>query len=340
MIPSRRQISYALEEINTPNLNLSGWTAKYDTLDMTARKKSRAADQRPRHKWLRQGQPIAFDRLIQSILDDFFKEDPAARLRLLATNLAKHSGAARSKVLAKQLQQLAIAYEHIDQDWGTSGLDELVRFFIDSHIERMLPRILKVMLHQLNVEGLLTDTQSPVHYQEHMRLAAGLSQRMSQATEVFITDIYSVLVSADRKKRNKVSPGGKTSPLKQYSHALCFHYERLHPVWRTVKSIYKKSDNRRLAQKTVLEKFSDLGKGERWSITPERIGLPPKLLDLVEAGDPYEGSAECLAYKHAALLCGFQIGRYTVKQLKRIVAEHKKMMGVEYYNSTFKTKNT
>jgi hypothetical protein len=307
---------------------------------MTARKKSRAAYQGPRHKWLRQGKPIAFDRLINSIVDDFFKEDPSARLRSLATDLEKHSGAARANVLAKQLRQLATAYGHIDRDWGTTGLDELVRFFIDSHIERMLPRFLKVMLHQLNVEGLLTDTQSPVHYQEHMRLAAGLSQRISQTTEIFITDIYSVLISADRKKRNRVSPGGKTSPIKQYSHALCFHYERLHDVWRTVKSIYKKSDNRRLARKTVLERFSDLGRGERWSITPERIGLPAKLLDQLEAGDPYEGSAEYLAYKHAALLCGFQIGRYTVKQLKRIVAEHKKMMGVEYYNSTFKTKNT
>jgi hypothetical protein len=307
---------------------------------MTARKKSGAAYQGPQHKWLRQGKPIAFDRLINSIVDDFFKDDPSARLRSLATDVEKHSSEARANVLAKQLRQLATAYENIDRDWGTTGLDEFVRFFIDRHIERMLPRFLKVMLHQLNVEGLLADTQSPVHYQEHMRVAAGLSLRISQTTEIFITDIYSVLISADRKKRNNVRPGGKSSPLKQYSHALCFHYERLHPVWRSVKLIYKKSDDRTLARKTVVEKFSDLGKGERWSITDDRIGLPAKLLDQLEAGDPYEGSAEYLAYRHAALLCGFEIGKYTVKQLKRVVAEHKKMMGLEYYNSTFKTKNT
>ena len=83
-----------------------------------------------------------------------------------------------------------------------------------------------------------------------------------------------------------------------------------------------------------MNKFSDLGKGERWAISPERIGLPPELLDKAESTDPYESSAEYLAYKHAALLCGFS--NHTVKQIKRVVADHKKMMGVEYYNSTFK----
>src|ERR1044072_6529454 len=137
--------------------------------------------------WFRQGKPIAFDRLINSIVDDFFKKDPSARLKWLATDLEKHSGAARAKALARPLRHLATAYEHIDQDRGTSGLNEVNRYFFDSHTERMLPRFLKVMLHQLNVEGLLTDTQSSVHYQEHMRLAAGLSQQISQATEYMRT---------------------------------------------------------------------------------------------------------------------------------------------------------
>jgi hypothetical protein len=60
------------------------------------------------------------------------------------------------------------------------------------------------------------------------------------------------------------------------------------------------------------------------------------LLDQLEEGDAYTSSAESLAYQHATLCCGFQIGAYSVKQIKRVTADHKKMMGVEYYDATFK----
>jgi len=300
---------------------------------MTRRKKhSTTGHRRPR--WSRKGKPIKFDRLINSIVDDFLKQDPSTRIRILAADLCKNASGKGAKPLATRLGRVADAFDTIDRDWGTPGLRNSVRFFVDSHIEGMLPRVLTVMLYQLNVEAILTDTHCPIRYQEHMRLLAGLPQQLSQPTEVLITDIYRLLISSDRKKRNKIAPGGKVSPLKQYAHALCFHYERLHPIWRNVKSIYKKTSNRKIARKTILERFSDLGKGERWAINAERIGLPIKLLKKAESIDPYESSAEYLAYQHAAVRCGF--GKYTVKQIKRVVADHKKMMGVEYYNSTFK----
>lgn len=305
-----------------------------DAINMTTRKKHPTAYRRPHHKWLRKGKPIKFDTLIRSIVDDFLKKDPSARIRLLATDLSKNAPAKAAKPLATKLGRVADAFDTIDRDWGAKGLSNSVRYFVDSHIERMLPRILTVMLYELNVEAILTGTDCPIRYQEHMRLAAGLPQELSQSTENLITDIYGILISSVRKKRNKITPGGKASPLKQYAHALCFHYERLHPIWRTVKSIYKKTSDPKIARKTVLERFSDLGKGERWAINVERIGLPIKLLKRAESIDPYESSAEYLAYQHAAIRCGFE--KYTVKQIKRVVAEHKKMMGVEYYNSTFK----
>ena len=96
----------------------------------------------------------------------------------------------------------------------------------------------------------------------------------------------------------------------------------------------EKTSDPKIARKAILKRFSDLGKGEPWAINAERIGLPIKLLKRAESIDPYESSAEYLAYQHAAIRCGFE--KYTVKQIKRVVAEHKKMMGVEYYNSTFK----
>lgn len=305
---------------------------------MTARKKRRVVYKGPRHRWVRQGKPIKFEKLIGSIVDDFLKQHPSVRLRLLATALSKSAATKRTRVLANNLQKVARAFNNIERDWGASGLSNSVRYFIDTHIERMLPRYLTVMLHQLNVEAMLTDTKSPIGYQEHMRLAAGLQPQMSNSTERLITDIYLDLISADRKKRNRISPGGKVSPLKQYSHALCFHYERLHPIWRNVKSTYKKVGDRNLARTMILSTFSKLGAGERWSINKDRIGLPPGLLDQAESKDPYESSAEYLAYRHAAFMCGFGIGTYTVKQIKRVVSDHKKMMGAEYYNSTFRTK--
>jgi hypothetical protein len=283
---------------------------------------------------VRQGKPIGFNKLITSIVDDFLEQDPATRIRLLVTDLSKNAAAKRAEPLTKKLRHVADALEVIDREWGVLGLSNSVRYFVDAHIEQMLPRVLRVMLYQLNVEAILTETQSPIRYQEHMRLAAGLSLQLSQSTETLITEIYGLLISAARKKRNNIQPGGKVSPLKQYAHALCFHYERLHPIWRTVKSIYKKTNNPKLAEKIARDKFLDLGKGERWAISDDRIGLPPKLLEKAASLDRYEASPEYLAYKHAAICCGFQ--NYTVKQIKRVIVEHKKMMGVEYYNSTFK----
>ena len=180
-------------------------------------------------------------------------------MRELAVILEKDEK--RGRKLAERLKGISTSFQNIDQDWGTSGLKEMVTHFIDFHIEKMLPRLLNVTLHQLNVEGLLTDTECMVHYQEHMRLAAGLPQRISNSTDSFIADINSIPVTAERKKRNKIRPGGKTSPLRQYSHALCFHYERLHPIWRTVKAIHNRYGDSKRARKDVVLKYSELGKG-------------------------------------------------------------------------------
>lgn len=305
---------------------------------MPARKKNHKHYRRARPNWFRKAKPIKFDDLITSLVNEFFELDPSSRIRLLATDLTKNVPAKRAEPLASKLRRIADAFETIDRDWSVLSLSNSVRYFIDTHIEQMLPRVLTVMLYQLNVEALLTETQCPIRYQEHIRLAAGLPQQLSKSTETLITEIYEILISAARKKRNKIHAGGKVSSLNQYAHALCFHYERLHPIWRTVKTIFKETSDSKKAGKIVLDRFSALGKGERWAISEDRIGLPPKLLKQAKSLDPYESSAEYLAYKHAAICCGFGKRNYTVKQIKRVVADHKKMMGVEYYNSTFKRK--
>jgi hypothetical protein len=178
-----------------------------------------------------------------------------------------------------------------------------------------------------------------LRYQEHMRLAAGLPENISKVTDDFITEIHSSLIAAGRKKRNKVTPGGSTSPLNQYADALCFHYERLHPVWRAAKSIFKEQRSVKDGRQTIIKEFRQLGDGERWTTKPELIGLPLKLVNKLAKGEPYISSAEYLAYEHAAFLCGFEIGKYSVKQIKRIVGGHKKMMGAEYYDSRFKNRS-
>jgi len=238
---------------------------------------------RPKARWIRQGKPLSYDKLIWTTVERFFQKTPEERLRALAIILEKDEK--RGKKLAERLKVIATSFQDIDKDWGNSGLKDMVTHFIDLHIEKMLPSLLNVTMHQLNVEGLLTDTECMVHYQEHMRLAAGLPQRMSNSTDSFIEDIDSILVTAERKKRNKIRPGGKTSQLRQYSHALCFHYERLHPIWRTVKAIYNRYGDSQQARKEVVLRYSELGKGERWAIKVERVGLPPKLLDQLEEGD-------------------------------------------------------
>lgn len=46
-------------------------------------------------------------------------------------------------------------------------------------------------------------------------------------------------------------------------------------------------------------------------------------MEQLTSADHYTSSAEYLAYKHAAFMCGFGINDYGVKHIKRVVAEYK-----------------
>lgn len=216
-----------------------------------------------------------------------------------------------------------------------------VMFHVDAHIEFNLVNALRALLYQQMIEALVGANQTPEKYQEHMRHAAGLKRELTADTEKFLTRLHQRLYADSRKKWMNIHPGGSKSPLTKYQDALARHYERLHPIWKQAKRLYKKHGGGVKGQEAVKHAY------EGWSpfiegtlgaknAKPEHIGLPNRLIAKLGNVKDYESSPEYLAYEHAAFLCNFKIGSHSVRQIKAVVRAHKRMLGTEYYNHTIK----
>jgi hypothetical protein len=269
-----------------------------------------------------QGESISYIEFIWRDIERFMSKTLEERLQELIDFLEKQ-GSKTDKRLAAQLRNMGVKLKKVDVEWEADGVAIDIAESVDWYIEEMLPRYIYSMLHQLMIEGLIASHRSPEQYQEYMRSAAGLENKMSTATEDLITQLHSRLIGVARKDRNQITPGGSASPLKEYEVMLYLHYKRLLPIWRDVKRIFKQHDDKSKHEAIQL-KYNNLGVGESWTIKPEYIGLPDELLSQLEKNEEYISSPQYLAYQHAAFLCGFQIGSYSIKQLKRVVSEVKK----------------
>ncbi|MBA2524281.1 MAG: hypothetical protein H0V18_00665 [Pyrinomonadaceae bacterium] len=292
------------------------------------------------------GESISYNDVIWRTIVRSMSKTPSERLNNL-TDILDKEGSKTEKALARQLRAMAAKIDRMDFDWGAFGVTVMMTDSVNLYIERMLPRYLSAMIHQLTVEGLLTSTGSPLRYQEDIRTAAGLKTKLSVDTEEFITQVHSHLIDTPRKRRDQVKPGGSDSPLKQYSSALCFHYEWLCPLWTDAKKLFKKNGGCQKGREAVRYKYRHLGRFARWAKKkPNYIGLPDELLNKLSANRGAEYSRpKYLAYEHAAYLCGFGVGEdrakrnktvYSVKQISRVIGDHREELGVEYYDSLFR----
>ena len=219
-----------------------------------------------------------------------------------------------------------------------------VMFHVDAHIETNLLSAIRALLYQQMIEALIGADQTPERYQEHMRRAAGLKMELAADTERFLTRLHQRLYADARKKWLNIHAGGSKSPLTPYIYAICFHVERLHPICKEAKQLYREKKGGEAARKAVLHKYHDLGKGERWATKPEYVGFPTDLLPRLGMLKPpyppqpnWVGSPRNIAIAWAAYLCGFPIGKPGVKRIEDAIADYKRnSVGEEYYNQLFK----
>jgi hypothetical protein len=144
-----------------------------------------------------------------------------------------------------------------------------------------------------------------------------------------------------------IHAGGSKSLLTNSQHNLAMYYERVHPVWKQAKKIYMKAGIGKKGEdevRRVYHAWSPYIKGTlgAQNPNPKYIGLPDELIKKLNPlrldAKEYDSSPEYIANEHAAFLCGFQAGEYSVRQIKAAIRAHKKMMGIEYYNHLFKGK--
>lgn len=302
----------------------------------------------PEIRHVRDGQTVSFNDCIEEVVNDFFSTPLVGRLEKLHQRTYKKDG-----FLGDRLKMLADEVRNADYKWAAIGAQDFIAKSIDTDIELALCYSLRALLYLMMIERLVGGNFSPMKYQEHMRLAASLPPEKLAETDKFLKDLWRHLYEGPRKKWMNITPGGSKSELSPYAHALCFHYERLHPIWKEAKKLYKTKGGNEEGVKAVKEKFKELGKGERWTISEHFIGLPDELIRKLEPnqlkrkpkptigdGKEYDSSPEYIAYEHAAYLCQFKIGAHSVRQIKRICTAHKRMMGTEYYNQTFKRRDT
>jgi hypothetical protein len=316
----------------------------------------------------KQGESISYAEVIWRNIDRFMSKTLGERLQELIEYL-ENRGSTTDKKLAGQMRGMAAKIETMDDAWEADGVASRMAKSVDWYIEEMLPRYIYSTLHQLGIEGLIASSWLPQQYQEYMRLALlpdekkkqldeirspierkrqldKLKKEMLSFTDDFLTQLHSRLIDAPRKQRNQIKHGGSESPLKEWAPMLCFHYERLRPIWRDAKKVYKQHGGDKDGRKAVNLKYHDLGAGEPWALKPEYIGLPEKLIDKLRYLKSEESRPDNLAYEHAAYLCGFMVGNcrarrnkqvYSIKQIKRVISEHKKKLGPDYYKALFKS---
>jgi hypothetical protein len=308
----------------------------------------------PKMEWENdEGEPIRYADYIGLVIDLFMSKPLDERLQKLISYLEER-GSKTDKKLASKLREMAGKIETMDDEWEANGVVEDMAESVDWYIEEVLPQYIYAMLHQLTIEGLVASHRTPEGYQDYMRFAVLPDEKKKQLDAIksraektkqldeykkempvivddFLTHLYSRLIEAPRRKRNQITPGGSDSPLKECATLLWLHYERLHPIWRDTKKVYTQHGGGKSGREAVSRKYCRLGVGESWTIKPEYIGLPDELLRTLEEGEVYISSPECLAYRHAAFLCGFKINEYSVKQIKRVVSEGRKFMSGKTY---------
>lgn len=146
---------------------------------------------------------------------------------------------------------------------------------------------------------------------------------MSKAVDELIMQVHESLIAVPRKERNEIKPGGKTSKLAAKGNEPWYWYENLHPIWNDAKTIYKKNPSP-VTRAAIVERYKSIFAGQNSkAVYRSRDGLPLKLVEQLTSLDKYESSPEYLAHRHAAFMCGFGVNDYSVKQIKRIIAEYK-----------------
>lgn len=220
-----------------------------------------------------------------------------------------------------------------------------VMFNVDAFIEANILAALRAMLQEQMIEALIGADCTPERYQEHMRHAAGLEMELAADTKRFLERLHRRLYADARTRWMNIHAGGSKSPLDNYQSTLATHYERLRPVWRQAKKLYKKHGGGTKGREAVKREYRDFSPYIEGTLgarnpDPKHIGLPDELIAKLEPAREdareYDSSPEYIAYEHAAFLCGFKIGEYSVKRIKDAVRVYKKMVGVEYYNHLHK----
>lgn len=322
----------------------------------------------PKQGYTWQGKKVNLFEAIQFVVEDFLSTPLPERLEKLSTQLA-----GKDAELAKRILSIKAKVE--DDGWGvatckdgewetviTIGVGERactdivtnedgsvsvpnIMFNVDAFIERNILAAIRAMLQQQMLEALIGANWTPERYQEHMRLAAGLNKELAADTKEFLARLHRRLYADERTKWMNIHAGGSKSRLNNYQGALASHYERLHPIWKQAKKIYKKHGGGIKGREAVKREYRDFSPFIEGTLgaknpDPKHIGLPDELIAKLEPAredaKEYDSSPEYIAHEHAAFLCGFKIGEYTVKRIKETIRAHKKMLGLEYYNHLYK----
>jgi hypothetical protein len=320
----------------------------------------------PKRGYTLQGKKVNLFEAVQFVIEDFLSTPLPERLEKLSTQLtskdaelAKYILSIKAKVEEfgwgvatckdGEWQVVLTMGEHDSTDVITNEDGSVsmpgVMFSVDAFIEGNILAGIRALLQQQMIEALIGANWTPERYQEHMRRAAGLKMELAADTKRFLERLHQRLYADERTKWMNIHAGGSKSPLDKYQGALAAHYERLRPVWKQAKKLYKKHGGGRKGRGAVKREYRDFspfieGTLGAQNAKPEHIGLPDKLIAKLEPAredaKEYDSSPEYIAYEHAAFLCGFRIGEYSVKRIKEAVRAHKKMLGVEYYNHLFK----
>lgn len=224
---------------------------------------------------------------------------------------------------------------------GKSITMPTIMFYVDAHIEHNLIRATRAFLDELMIEALIGADQTPERYQEHMRRAAGLKMKLSADTEAFLARLHRRRYTDARKKWLNIHAGGSKSKLDTYQGALASHYERVHPIWKQAKKIYRNHGGGARGREAVKQEFQTWSPFIEGTLgaknpNPKHIGLPDKLIAKLDLYRKYDSSPEYLAHEHAAFLCNFKAGEYSVRQIKAAIRRYKRSVGINYYNHILK----
>lgn len=308
---------------------------------------------------------------VQFVIEDFLSTPLPERLEKLGDELASED-----KELANHIRNIKTKVEEMDINLGTTtykdgkgkttiamGGDSASRdvvanedgsvsmpsvmFYVDLHIESNVLRAIRALLKEQMIEALIGANWTPEKYQEHLRLAAGLKMELSGDTKDFLTCLHRRLSEDKRTKWMNIHPGGSKSLLVNSQGNLAGFYERAHPIWKQAKKIYTKHGGGKKGEEAVKREYHTWSPYIEGTLgaqnpNPNYIGLPDKLIKKLnperEDATEYDSSPEYIANEHAAFLCGFKIGEYSVRQIKAAIRAYKKIMGIEYYNHLYKGK--